>query len=70
MLLSQRRKFPPQPLFVSKLLLNPSTNGKVFPVLLPFIFFKFYIPNMFRMQKFYQQSFLSKYSDFTENKQM
>ena len=70
MLLSQRRKFPPQLLFVSKLLLNPSIKGKVFPVFLAFIFLSFYIPNMFRMQKLHQQSFLSKYSDFIENKQM
>ena len=44
MLLSQRRKFPPHPLFVSKLFLKPSINGKVFPVLLPFIFFLILYP--------------------------
>ena len=47
-----RRKFPPHSLFVLKLLLNPSINGKVFPVLLSFKNFLFYIPNMFRMPSF------------------
>ena len=35
------RKIPPHTLFVLKLLLNPSINGKVLPVLQSFLIFFF-----------------------------